>query len=138
MMSTSLANSSSALTSAYSAQVAFSTTSNAGESGSGENTLQRRPSRAAAIASIRPNCPPPRIPMVSPGFSFTSLEAVTPIPPDARRPPRSVGGAGLADGERPDRHAGRHLDDGIKRIDAGQRLGLHGYAEHRKFRQRCG
>ena len=47
------------------------TTSKAGESGSGENTWQRRPSRAAAIASIRPNCPPPRIPMVSPGFSFT-------------------------------------------------------------------
>ena len=44
---------------------------------------------AAAIASIRPNCPPPRIPMVSPGFSFTG-EAVTPIPPAARRRPRSA------------------------------------------------
>ena len=43
----------------------------AGESGSGENTWQRNPSRAAASASIRPNWPPPRIPMVSPGFSFT-------------------------------------------------------------------
>jgi len=83
MTSTSLANNSSASTSAYSAQVAFSTTSKAGESGSGENTWHFRPRRAAAIASIRPNCPPPRIPMVSPGFSFTLPEAVTPIPPDA-------------------------------------------------------
>ena len=43
----------------------------AGESGSGENTWHFSPSRAAAIASIRPSWPPPRIPMVSPGFSFT-------------------------------------------------------------------
>src|SRR5258707_29556 len=50
MTSTSLANSSSASTSAYSAQVAFSTTSNAGESGSGEHTWQRSPSRAAATS----------------------------------------------------------------------------------------
>ena len=60
-----------------SAQVAFCTTSKAGESGSGENTCALRPRRAAASASILPNCPPPRIPMVSPGFSVTRLEDVT-------------------------------------------------------------
>jgi len=69
--STSAANISSRSTSAYSAQTPLSTTSKAGESGSGENTWHFSPSRAAAIASIRPNWPPPRIPMVSPGFSFT-------------------------------------------------------------------
>jgi hypothetical protein len=74
---------------AYSAQVAFSTTSNAGESGSGETPGIAGPARAAAIASIRPNCPPPRIRMVSPGFSFTGFDCHA-EPPGARQPPRSA------------------------------------------------
>ena len=41
----------------------------AGDSVSGEYTWQRKPSLPAASASMRPSWPPPRIPMVAPGFS---------------------------------------------------------------------
>ena len=40
-----------------------------------------------------------------------------------------IRGAGGADGERADRDAGGHLDDGQKRIDAVQRARLHGHAK---------
>ena len=102
--------------------------------------------------------------MVSPGFSFTRLLALTPIPPGARRRRRSVScarrpaarparlvqrqhagreqrgvdGASLADRECADRDAGRHLHDGVEQIHACQRLGFDGDAEHRKLRHRCG
>ena len=45
---------------------------------------------------------------------------------------RRVDRAGLADRERADRHAGRHLHDGVERIDARHRLGLDRNAEHRE------
>ena len=63
--------------------------------------LARRPRRAAASASIRPNCPPPRIPMVSPGFSFTGLKMSLRSPLGARH------GVGLllAPGRKPGRQA---------------------------------
>ena len=88
--------------------------------------------------------------MVSPGFSFTCAEAVTPslrvlldrvgllLAPGrepcrqrrivqrehAGREQRGVDGAGLADRQRADRDAGGHLHDRVERIDAGQRLGF--------------
>ena len=51
---------------------------------------------------------------------------------------RRIDGAGLADRERADRDAGRHLHDGIERIDAGHRLGFDRHAEHRQRRHRGG
>src|SRR5262249_33613200 len=42
---------------------------------------------------------------------------------------RGVDGAGLADGERADRDATRHLYDGEQRIHTFQRVGFHGDAE---------
>ena len=45
-----------------------------------------------------------------------------------------VDGAGLADRERANRHAGRHLHDGVERIDALERLRFDRHPEHRQRR----
>ena len=46
--------------------------------------------------------------------------------------------AGLADSKRADGDSARHLHDGEQRVEAVERLGLHGHAEHgqRRFRRR--
>ena len=49
-----------------------------------------------------------------------------------------IGRAGLADGERSDGNAGRHLDDGKQRILARQRLRFDRHAEHRQRGHRRG
>ena len=50
------------------------------------------------------------------------------------REERGVGGTSLADGEGGNRDALGHLDDGMQRIDTGQRARLHRHAEHRHRR----
>ena len=55
---------------------------------------------------------------------------------DRRGEQRRVDGAGAADRERPDRHAGRHLHDREQRVHALQRLRLDRHAEHRQRRLR--
>ena len=50
----------------------------------------------------------------------------------ARGEQRRIDRAGLADRERADRHARRHLHDRIERVEAGQRLGFDRHAEHRQ------
>src|SRR5262245_40955508 len=136
--------------------VLLAATSKAGLKASGEKTWQRKPSRAAASASMRPSWPPPRMPIIEPGGSGLAAGI------DVRRalrdgfrlraPPigeafceRLVGGrkdrggkepgigrAGLADRERPDRNARRHLHDRIKAVGAFQRARLDRDAKHRK------
>jgi hypothetical protein len=49
---------------------------------------------------------------------------------------RGVDRAGLADGQRTDGHAGRHLDDGQQAVEAAESGGLHRHGEDRKRRQR--
>ena len=88
---------------------------------------------------MRPSWPPPRMPMVEPGGSAQRLSCILGLRRRSRRRcglrargrPRArcrscasararicaaeqagIGRAGLADGERADRHAGRHLHDG--------------------------
>src|SRR3954470_17535502 len=96
------------------------------------------PRLAAASASMRPSWPPPRMPTVDPGVmrrggltSRVVLRALRdsvglPGPPgvqtagervvaerqDGRRKQRGVDRAGAANGERADRDARRHLNDG--------------------------
>ena len=65
-------------------------TSAATLSPSGAYPMQRKPSRAASIASIRPSCPPPRMPMVAPGDSIS--------PAAFRRPHRCAPGASFSAG----------------------------------------
>src|ERR1700691_3289690 len=115
------------------------TTSKAGDSGLGAKTWHLKPSRAAACASMRPNWPPPRIPIVAPGSStgdalltrrilrpFGDAGGLTFAPrfqpaaqagiaqrQNARRQKCGVDRARLADGERADRNAGRHLHNRI-------------------------
>ena len=48
---------------------------------------------------------------------------------------RGVDRARLADRQRADRHAGRHLDDRQQAILAGKRLGGDGHAKHRQRRE---
>ena len=107
---------------------------------------------------MRPSCPPPRMPMVaslpsgprccdhasSSELSATasvcclrqassrSLERCVGQRQHARGEQRRIDGAGLADRERADRHARRHLHDGIERVDARQRLRFDRHAEHRQ------
>ena len=57
---------------------------------------------------------------------------------DLRGEQAGVGGAGLADRQRADRHAGRHLHDGEQAVLARQRLGGDGHAEHGQHRHGCG
>ena len=57
---------------------------------------------------------------------------------DGGREQRRVDGAGLADGERADRHAARHLHDGVEAVEARERLRFHRHAEHGQRRQRSG
>src|SRR6185312_17142943 len=142
---------------------------------------QLSPSLAAASASMRPNWPPPRIPMVAPGFSNTRFAHFRGSGnPGPRWPTRKFSALGprfrgderedeettssifrslrdgfglprapgvealgdllirqgqyagckqcgvdcarLADGERPDRHAARHLHDREQRVLAFQRM----------------
>ena len=49
---------------------------------------------------------------------------------------RRIDGAGVADRERANRNAGRHLHDGIKRVLSRQGLRFHRHAEHRQAGQR--
>src|SRR5690554_2056245 len=51
----------------------------AGQFASGSRTMVRYPRRAAAMASMRPSWPPPRIPMAEPG-----CRALIDRPPDAQ------------------------------------------------------
>ena len=135
----------------------------------GAKTWVRRPSRAAASASMRPSWPAPRMPIVPPGAIFTSAAmAVQPAWPATGSPGSSATAAvwaarqassrsasgrscnartaaassaalmapALADGQRADRHAGRHLHDREQRITAGQRLRFDRHAEHRQLGQR--
>ena len=51
---------------------------------------------------------------------------------------RGVDGAGASDGERADRNAGRHLDDGERLSWPAKRLGFDRHAEHRQRRHRGG
>src|SRR5688572_6537565 len=92
------------------------------------------PSRAAASASMRPSCPPPRMPITLPGGSGPSLRLIgrelgdglallAPIGleafvelgvverEDRGGEKRGVGRTGFPDRERADRDARRHLDD---------------------------
>ena len=55
---------------------------------------------------------------------------------DRRREQPGVGRARLADRQRADRDAGRHLHDRVQRILPLERLGLDRHAEHRQMRQR--
>ena len=107
---------------------------------------------------MRPSWPPPRMPMVAPGFEQAlSLWAAwrrLGLPLRARRraawrapvrqrqhggrQQRRIDRAGLADGERADRDAARHLHDREQRILALQRVRVHRHAEHRQRRHRCG
>src|SRR5882762_676002 len=138
MMSTSLANSSSASTSAYSAQVAFSTTSNAGESASGP-IVRRREFRWCRRASASPDLRLSRRTLralgnrlgllFAPGDEFAGQRRIVQREHTGGEQ-RGIDGAGLADGQRPNRNPGRHLDDGIERIDARQRLGFDGNTEY--------
>src|SRR3990170_8071985 len=113
------------------------------------------PSRAAAMASMRPSWPPPRMPMVLPGGSGLSgiiLERLGYALRLCRSPGHDaggkagiakredlgceqsgIGGARFADCQRADRHAGRHLGDGEKAVEAFQRAALDGHAEHRQL-----
>ena len=51
---------------------------------------------------------------------------------------RGIDRAGLTDRQRADRHARRHLHDGVKRILSRQRLGFDRHAENRKAGERGG
>ena len=64
------------------------TTSKAGELGVGANTRHLKPMRAAANASMRPSCPPPRMPIVAPGARTGARTLTRPHPsaPRRRRP----------------------------------------------------
>ena len=123
-----------------------------------------KPSRAAASASMRPSCPPPKMPIVPPGRRTRELSghsrAVRRRLGDrvglARAPGREPFGAAagslsariaaasrpaflapaLADGQGADRNAARHLDDGQQAVHALQRLGFDRHAEHRQGRHR--
>jgi hypothetical protein len=99
----------------------------------------RRPSFSAAIASMRPSWPAPRMPIVAPGLRIIAPPLVGRKFGDlgrARRPPRleprrqrfvgerqhgcgeqrRVDRARFADRERADRNAGRHLHDGEETV----------------------
>src|SRR5919106_5130405 len=113
------------------------------------------PSLAAASASMRPSCPPPRMPIVLPGGSGASgiildrlgdgvglggaqggdavREARVGQRQDLRRKQAGIGGTGFADRQGADRYAGRHLRDGKKAIEALERAALDGNAEHREL-----
>src|SRR5437763_6673678 len=106
------------------------------------------PRRAAAIASMRPSWPLPRMPMVEPGGSgprsmpsgivlrrlwnrrgllgTQGLEALGEVLvlecQDLRGEQAGISGSGLADGQGPHRHAGRHLHDREQAVLARQRL----------------
>src|SRR5260221_7067509 len=98
---------------------------------------QERPSSAAAMASMRPSWPPPRMPTIMPGASGRSFIAGTFVHAgrlvhapavefgrdlvvgkreDGGGEERGVDRPGAADGERADRNSCRHLDDGIKAV----------------------
>ena len=121
-----------------------------GESGSGQSTWHLKPSRAAASASMRPSWPPPRMPIVASGRAATRC-MLTPCPSGvsatavglrcapgveplgerrigqrqhARGEQRRIDRAGLADRERADRHARRHLHDRQQRVQPRQRLAI--------------
>src|SRR5262249_17268118 len=144
-MSTSAAKAARAASSFHGAMVAVRATSVAGLSPGGAKMWVARPSSAVASASIRPSCPPPKIPTTPPACSGAAAiaralgdggglrlaparqacrEAGIRQGKDRRGMEGGVDGAGLADGERRHGHAAGHLDDGIEAVEAAERLGL--------------
>src|SRR5690349_1610486 len=116
---------------------------------------QERPSSAAASASMRPSWPPPRIPTIMPGRTGDGSFIVRRALVDGRRlghapavepagnlvaeqsehgrgEEGSIDRARAADGERPDRHAGRHLDYRQEAVLAAERLRFDRHAEDRE------
>src|SRR5512143_700903 len=113
-----------------------------------------RPRRLAATASMRPSWPPPKMPMVEPGGSGASGIVLDRLGDglslrraegsaacgkllvgkreDLRREQSRVGRSCLADGERSDRNAGRHLVDRQQAVETFQGAALYGNAEHGK------
>src|SRR5512144_1204532 len=110
------------------------------------------------MASMRPSWPPPKMPMVEPGGSGTSgivldrlsdglgLRRAEGSDPrgkllvgkreDLRRKQPGIGRSRLADGERSDRNARRHLVDRQQAVETFQGAALDGNAEHGKHSHR--
>src|SRR5690606_2038681 len=98
------------------------------------------PSGVPASASMRPSCPPPMMPIfmltssrlswirvVQYGFGLVAavaqqrlVELRVAAAQNTGSQQRGVDRAGLADGQRRDRHAGGHLHDGQQRVNARQ------------------
>src|SRR5579871_4569877 len=74
--------------SSHPASIYPSTTNRAAHAGSGSSTRMRYPIERAAIAVIRPSCPPPKIPIVAPGRRgfATAAEEVLTRQPHRRQP----------------------------------------------------